>query len=128
MENADVRVQMSKADVFVLACVNEREGGADNLPTVLMEAMDIGLPVVSTRVAGVPEMVDEEKTGLLVAEHDPKALAEGIRILITDRSKARLMGENGKKLVGMRFSIKSTVEELRSLFNCYGVSSLPSRN
>ena len=128
MANADVRVQMSKADVFVLACVNEREGGADNLPTVLMEAMDVGLPVVSTRVAGVPEMVDEEKTGLLVSEHDPKALAEGIRTLIRDRSKARLMGENGKKLVGVRFSVKSTVEELQLLFNFYGVSCVPSRN
>lgn len=65
MTNAEVRAQMSKSDVFALACVNEREGGADNLPTVLMEAMDVGLPVISTRVAGVPEMVDDGKTGFL---------------------------------------------------------------
>lgn len=128
MANAEVRVQMTKADVFALACVNERDGGADNLPTVLMEAMDVGLPVVSTRVAGVPEMVDEGKTGLLVPEHDPKALADGIQMLIVDRFKARLMGEEGKKLAHMRFSIDCTVGELQLLFNRYGVSGVPSRN
>ena len=127
MANSEVRVQMSKADVFALACVNEVEGGADNLPTVLMEAMDIGLPVVSTRVAGVPEMVDEGTTGFLVPERDPKALAEGIQTLIVDRLKARAMGEEGKKLADKKFSIDCTVRELQLVFECYGVSDVLPR-
>ena len=59
----------------------------DNLPTVVMEAMAAALPVASTAVAGVPEMVVDGETGLLVPEHQPVALANAIERLVRDRGR-----------------------------------------
>ena len=60
----------------------------DNLPTVVMEAMAAALPVVSTAVGGVPEMVQDGVTGLLLPEHQPAAVAEALSRLLSDRSCA----------------------------------------
>ena len=68
---------LAKATIFALPCVTEKAGGKDNLPTVIMEAMASGLPCVSTRLAGVPEMVIDGDTGLLTGERDPDALLPG---------------------------------------------------
>ena len=67
----------------------------DNLPTVIMEAMAAHLPVVSTHVAGIPEMVIDGETGLLVPEHQPVALATAIERLVRDRAQARLVRRGG---------------------------------
>ena len=58
-----------------LPCVKDAAGGSDNLPTVIAEAMAAGLPVVSTSIAGIPEMVEHNVTGELVPPNDPRALA-----------------------------------------------------
>jgi hypothetical protein len=64
MAQAEVRRRMAEAAVFVLACAPEEGGGSDNLPTVIMEAMACGAPVISTRIAGVPEMMRDGGGGL----------------------------------------------------------------
>ena len=87
----------------------------DNLPTVVMEAMAAGLPVVSTPLAGVPEMVEEGVTGFLVPERDPAALARALHRLLTDRSLARSLGEAGRAQAEKRFAIDQCVQQLRAL-------------
>ena len=74
-EKEGLRRHLAEAHLFVLACVPEAGGGSDNLPTVIMEAMACGVPVISTRLAGVPEMIDDGEDGHLVAPRDPAALA-----------------------------------------------------
>lgn len=87
--------RLHASTVFALACATEDDGGMDNLPTVIMEAMAAALPCVSTRLAGVPEMVVEGKTGLLVPEKDPPALAAALARLLDQPDEATHFGRNG---------------------------------
>src|SRR5207245_5058928 len=81
----DLRERLARASVFVLPSVPEPQGGMDNLPTVIMEAMATGLPVVSTRIGGIPEMVIDNQTGFLVQPENAVALAEAIEKVTNDR-------------------------------------------
>lgn len=116
-----IRDFLHQARVFALACSTESDGGMDNLPTVIMEAMAAELPVVSTRLAGVPEMVEERKTGLLVEEHAVPALAGALREMLEDRAKAEAMGKEGAAVARVRFDSRATSAELERLFFQYGV-------
>lgn len=109
----EIAARLASAMMFVLPCRTEASGGMDNLPTVIMEAMAAALPVVSTRVAGVPEMVEHERSGLLVAERDVDSLARSIQTLIGDRDLARKLGECGREIALEKFSIAQTVAQLR---------------
>jgi len=104
------------ADVFVLPSVQARDGGMDNLPTVLMEAMAMQLPVVSTRTAGIPEMVVDGETGLLVPERNPAALATAVRALLSDPARARQMASAGRSYAERRFDRRITTKALLRLF------------
>lgn len=80
------RVQevLAAASVFAAPCVEATDGDRDGLPTVLLEAMALGTPCVSTPVTGIPEAVQPGRTGLLVRESDPEALAGAIADLLDD--------------------------------------------
>lgn len=80
----DVRVELARAHVFVAPCVVGADGNADGLPTVLLEAMAIGTPCVSTDVTGITEAVRDGETGLVVPQHDPRALAAAIARILDD--------------------------------------------
>lgn len=112
---SEVRAQLAQTSVFALACVTEHDGGMDNLPTVIMEAMAAGLPVVSTPLAGVPEMVVEGKTGFLVPERNPEALAQALTKILADPSTARQLGAAGKALAQERFALQTTTQQLKKL-------------
>ncbi len=112
---AEVIGFLRRARVFALACAREAEGGSDNLPTVIMEAMAAGLPVVSTRVAGVPEMIEEGATGRLLDEHDVASLADAIEGLLKDAALARKWGRAGRAAVGKKFATERTTSELKHL-------------
>lgn len=113
---AEIRNFLAEATVFVLPCATEQGGGMDNLPTVIMEAMAAGLPVISTPVAGVPEMVEHGRTGLLVPEHNVAELATAIERLISDLHTARQFGENGLAVAREKFSIETSARGLREIF------------
>ena len=78
MPQGEIASRLAAATVFVLPCIAETDGAMDNLPTVIMEAMASGLPVISTSIGGVPEMVVNNQTGFLVSPDDPSALADAI--------------------------------------------------
>jgi colanic acid/amylovoran biosynthesis glycosyltransferase len=111
----DIRRRLAAANVFVLPGIVDAEGGSDNLPTVIMEAMATGLPVVSTNVGGIPEMVIENETGFLVQPADAVALADKIEAIISDRSLAQKVGNAGYERARKLFSIENNVSELRAL-------------
>ena len=111
----EVRQHLAAASVFVLPSVLDPEGGMDNLPTVIMEAMATGLPVISTNIAGIPEMVVQNETGFLVQPADPIALAKAIEDVIDDRLLAQTLGEAGHQRAQELFSIEKNVRELCAL-------------
>ena len=113
----EVREMLAGSALFVLACATESDGGMDNLPTVIVEAMAYGLPVVSTKLAGVPEMVEHGASGLLVEEKDPLALADALEALLSDPLKRVEYGARGRILAEERFPIAGTVGQLRELLD-----------
>jgi len=116
----EVRQRLVAANIFVLPSVIDPEGGMDNLPTVIMEAMATGLPVVSTSIGGIPEMVVENETGFLVQPDDALALADAIEKVIDDRLLAQKLGQAGYERAQELFSIKKNVRELCALINTGG--------
>jgi colanic acid/amylovoran biosynthesis glycosyltransferase len=115
----ELRARLANASVFVLPSVPEDDGGMDNLPTVIMEAMASGLPVISTRIGGIPEMVVENETGFLVQPEDPAALAGAIEKVTNDRSLGQTLGQAGFERAQKLFSIDQNVREFCALI-CSG--------
>ncbi|MFV0338900.1 MAG: glycosyltransferase family 4 protein [Chthoniobacterales bacterium] len=120
---SEVKQQLLQTDIFALACCTEADGGRDNLPTVIMEAMAASLPVVSTKLAGVPEMVIEGETGLLSEEKDAESFAINLRRLLEDKPLATRMGKAGQKLGEQRFDTNKTTHDVLTVFQKYGFIS-----
>ena len=116
LTQSEIVSRLAFATIFVLPCTREEGGGMDNLPTVIMEAMAAGLPVISTPLGGIPEMVEHERNGELVPEHDPAAVCAAMERLIADPARARKFGERGREMTREKFSIEANVRALRVLF------------
>jgi glycosyltransferase involved in cell wall biosynthesis len=112
---SEVRRRLATAHLFVLACVPEEGGGSDNLPTVIMEAMACGVPVVSTCLAGVPEMIRSGEDGWLVAPKNPAALAETLEKVLADPAGAERIGQRGRVSAVEKFAIEKTTGALKHL-------------
>lgn len=102
----DVARLLAAADLFVLPSLTEA------LPTVVAEAMAAGLPVVATRVGGIPEMVRHGEAALLVPPADPDALAAAVCRLLANPLQAAAMGRAGRRLVAERFDIRTQARAL----------------
>jgi colanic acid/amylovoran biosynthesis glycosyltransferase len=113
---SEIKHRLAAANLFVLACTTDSDGGSDNLPTVIMEAMATGLPVVSTTIAGIPEMVQPGVTGDLVPPNDPRELARAVGKIIVDPVHARDLGDKGSAVAHKKFSIQTSGKTLLSLF------------
>ena len=109
-----------RAWLFVLPCVISEDGDRDGIPNVILEAMAMGLPVVSTRHSGIPEVVEHEATGLLVPPADAAALADALVRVLEDRREAHEMGEHGRTFVLDRFDAERNVRALRERFASTG--------
>jgi glycosyltransferase involved in cell wall biosynthesis len=107
--------KLRAADIFALASVTDAQGASDVFPTVIIEAMAAARPVVSTRLAGIPESVVDGKTGLLVPPEDTTALAEALRRLIEDAKLRLHYGRAGRARIEQHFRIEHTVAPLIEL-------------
>jgi colanic acid/amylovoran biosynthesis glycosyltransferase len=121
----EVSLRLGQAMIFALACVVEADGGMDVLPTVLMEAMAARLPCVSTQLAGVPEMVVDAETGMLVAPHDVAAIARSLERYLTLPHEAAAHGQAGYRLAVERFSQSVTARHLLRTLLARGLVHLP---
>jgi colanic acid/amylovoran biosynthesis glycosyltransferase len=105
-----------QADVFVLPCVPAHDGHRDITPNALMEAMAVGLPVVSTAITAIPELVEDGVSGLLVPPADPAALADAIETVLGDAELGRMLGEAARRRVEERFDIERNIAEYVKAF------------
>ncbi len=113
---SQIALRLANATIFALPCTREEGGGMDNLPTVIMEAMAAGLPIISTPLAGIPEMVENDFNGILVPEHDPNAVSAAIEYLIANPEQARRFGDRGREIAREKFTIEASGRDLRALF------------
>jgi glycosyltransferase involved in cell wall biosynthesis len=97
-------------DAVVLTSANE------GTPVTIIEALAAGRPVVSTRVGGVPDVVDEGETGFLVRRGDTHAMAERLELLARNPERARTMGETGRSRVLERYSVSRLVDDVDELY------------
>jgi glycosyltransferase involved in cell wall biosynthesis len=101
---------MAALDLFVLPSLNEGMG------RVLIQAMALGRPVVATEVSGIPEVVKNNETGILVPPGESKALAEAIITLLRDKKRAGEMGRAGRERVNSSFTSRIMIEKIANLY------------
>jgi glycosyltransferase involved in cell wall biosynthesis len=110
--NTRVREAMAEATLMVMPCVVTSEGNADGIPNVLTEAMASGLPVISTRVSGIPELIDDGVSGRLVEPRDPLALADAIAQMLADPALRERCAEAGRAKVECEFDVRNEAGRL----------------
>jgi glycosyltransferase involved in cell wall biosynthesis len=104
------------ATLFILTPVETADGDRDGVPNVLVEAMAVGLPVISTAVAGIPELVEHDCNGLLYQPHDVEGISAGIIDLLRNPERQRQFGSAASKKVKEQFDIAQAAQRLKTLF------------
>jgi glycosyltransferase involved in cell wall biosynthesis len=117
---AEIIDYLERTALFALPCVTEKDGGKDNLPTVLMEAMAARVACASTVLAGVPEMVIDGETGHLVPEREPEQFAGILTQMLNDPERTNAMAEAGHAHAKEHFAKEVTAKQLRRLLVARG--------
>ena len=99
---------------------------AEGHPLTALEAMACGLPLVASRVGGLPEIVRERETGLLVPANEARALTDAVIALAGDRDRARALGAAGRRRVEAEFTLERMLERLTAVYQ--GVLERGSRD
>lgn len=113
---SEVIKYVQSAAVFAAPCVVGTDGNRDGLPTVLPEAMALGTPCVSTDVTGIPEVLNDGETGLLVPQHDPTALAAAMERLLADPALRVQLATRARRLIEAEFDIHHNSDHIRAIF------------
>jgi glycosyltransferase involved in cell wall biosynthesis len=108
--------EYARASVFCLPCRVLANGDRDGIPNVLVEAMATGVPVVTTRVSGIPELVEDGVNGLLVPPDDPERLAAAVLRLHEDDALRSRLAAAGRKTVRERFDGEQLAQRMAALF------------
>jgi len=106
----DVELALAGMDCFVLPSLNEGMGRA------LIEAMAAGLPVIASRVGGIPALIEDEKNGLLVPAEDSHALAIALRRILSDPAWAHTLGQNAMQSIGTGYGVPAMVRAIESIY------------
>lgn len=112
----DVRTLMQQAAVFVAPCVIGADGNRDGLPTVLLEAMALGTPCIATDVTGIPEVLHDGETGLMVPQHDPVAVADAIERLLDDPELGLRLAALARRRIERDFDLAENAARVRAIF------------
>lgn len=103
---------LSQATIMVLPCVTTRSGRQEGIPVALMEALAMETPCISSRISGIPELIEDGRTGILVPERDPQALAEATLRLHHNPAWRKQLGLAGREKVLREFNLHTTTKAL----------------
>ena len=117
MSQSDVKQKIRQSRLLAAPCVHAENDDRDGLPTILLEAMALGTPCISTPVTGIPEVLRAGKTGLMVAERDATELADACERLLADQHLRSELTRNGRRLIEDRFDIDKNTREIRTFFS-----------
>jgi glycosyltransferase involved in cell wall biosynthesis len=110
-----------QADLFVLGCEVASNGDRDGIPNVFLECMAMGVPVVSTKVSAIPELIQNSKTGLLVAPGSPTEMAQAMIRLLTDKDLAHRIAREAQRCVVNDFDNKQLIHKLADVYRSIGL-------
>src|SRR5438034_5328223 len=116
--------KLRDADIFALASTADAQGATDVFPTVILEAMASARPVVSTRLAGIPELVVDGETGVLISPGDTAALTKALQHSVCDGELRLRYGRAGRMRIEQHFRIEDTVAPLLKLFETAAAKSV----
>jgi colanic acid/amylovoran biosynthesis glycosyltransferase len=122
-----VRDELERSDVLVAASVTAADGDEEGIPNVLKEAMALGLPVVGTRHAGIPELIEDDVSGFLVPERDEASLADALQRLARDPGRWATMGRAGRATIEREYDIHRLNDRLAGLLENLIRQEAPSR-
>ena len=111
-----VREWMARARVLAIPSVRARDGDAEGLPTVLAEAMAMGVPVAAFRTSGIPELAEHEREALLCEEGDVEGLAENLLRLCVDDELACRLSRAGRRRVETEFNVETQTAQLEQVY------------
>ena len=106
----------AKADIFALPCKITEDGDRDGIPNVLLEAMAMEVPVVSTDISGISELIEHKVNGILIPEKDPKALAQELEHLLTQPQLVQQIKKASRNKVLQQFSLDQNIKQIKDLF------------
>lgn len=107
---------LQKTDIFILACSCDAIEGHDGIPVVFMEAMALGVPVIGTRLSGIPELIRNNETGICAEVDNPLSIKNAICSLLDNPDKACEMRKAARKLIEEEYNIEKISQELRDYF------------
>lgn len=114
---SEVKRILQKASLFVLPCIIGDDGNRDGLPTVLLEAAALEVPIISTKVTGIPEIISHGQSGFLVEEKNPAALAEAIESLLDSDFLQKKFIRSAMVKVRTDFNLTENVRALKGYFS-----------
>lgn len=115
-DHEEVKEWLNRSHLFILPSVTAENGDREGTPTILLEAQAAGLPVVSTQHAGIPEIVSDGESGLLVPERDVKSLADALQTLLSQPERWPEMGKAGRRFVKEQHTPSTLVEDLEEVY------------
>lgn len=114
--SSEVRDYLKNSDIFVLPCIQAKNGDMDGIPVSLMEAMAFEIPVISTNLSGIPELIEHEVSGLIVEPKNYKQLKQAIMKLIESESLRKQYGQNARIKIINEYSLEDNIKILVNKF------------
>ncbi len=112
----EVAPKISAASLLVAPCIIAEDGDRDGLPTVLLEAMAVGTPCISTAVTGIPEAIRDNETGFIVPQNSAASIADMCKRLLGDRQRCQQIAANARRHIQQHFDVQENASRLRELF------------
>jgi colanic acid/amylovoran biosynthesis glycosyltransferase len=117
LNSSQVAEELSKADVFIMPSVVASNKMMEGIPVALMEAMAVGLPVIASHISGIPELVEDRVSGVLVPERDPQAIATAVGLIMEDPSLRARLGIGARQVISERYNLRTNARQLADLFD-----------
>lgn len=116
LQQEEIAAWMKQGDIFAQPCCWSSDNDIDGIPRSLMEAMAVGIPCISTNVAGIPDLIIDNESGVLIEANEPPALAKALVSLLEDPDRYARIARGGRKIVERKFNLDDCLEPLVERF------------